>query len=1189
MAYRADIEIAVRGAQELKRLQNEISGTSKLVDHLNNYLENLGSGGVVRSINNLRDLVSDAAVAFNKAALGTDEANIAAKKYVTTTDALNAGLRERAALLKEVTEAERKAKLAAVGVKETTQYRGPIGPGAASPVGALMGQKSPVSENIQRNLQARQDENKLQQALLQLEQKSATILNAKVQSQEALVQGTKEVLALLDQQAKRQQFLAGKSGTAMQGPLAGPGAMGFPVALSLTAAEQKGLRTETQKQQILQRMAATRQQLVGLAANLQRLDQNSAVAIADATRAQEGLNAAKQRELQIAQQVAAIRNKESAASAAARQRLTDEAARRQLMQNAGFGMQGPALPPTLAAGARRSSGGGIGGRVGGAISGSIIGGAFPLLFGQGGGAAAGGAIGGLVGGLAGPGGSFAGSLLGTLLGDIASRGQAVKQLADDIGFSAQQTKQLSDAFKVANTDVEKFTGVIQNIRGVGLAIEDQAKAIQLVTRLTEAYGGSFEKTGNAITSTLDSGKVTQATLNQLTSQGINIQQALADKYNVSRTELLQMAKDGEISAQSLIDTLVEVANAGTTGATKVKNSYEETATAMTNAFANATTSINTSFTSTQNTVVSAFDRMVKAMSPALVELAKISGQIVSLGAYVVELGVKFATAFYSIPGTVQVVATALANMIPGLSAIYATLSAINNLRGGGKGGLATSLNLNAGMDGANWPAGIPRPGTPVQSFQVPSEFGPTGGAKAKGPKPPEDRTAQLQEDLDALMAIRDAEDKIRDALFAGREFLALSAEEDKARADIERDRVKAILSANYESEKTLINKVAQVRIDKLLLEIADKERAIRQNKFEEELQAAAAVKQSVASFVQIRKEQEFQAQYAKTYNRLITEGMLPAEAERIANYDKMIAQQLDLVTEQIKITDLAILKAEADGLSTNKLKEQLQIYKDQQAAIKGEASKGPGKGPTDVQRLQDAVTVLRGELNDLTDPINQVIAGAKAIGDAFQQAFTGLVTGAMTGQEALAAFFKSVGQHFLDMATKMIAKLIEIYILETVLGFISGAAGAASPSSSAARGTPGALAPNGAAYFGPAFAEGGFVTGPTRAIVGEGGEAEYVIPASKMRGAMSRYAAGARGASVIPGAGGGGGGPMGGGGGGAIDVRYTVERINSVDYVTADQFQRGMAQAAQQGAVQGEQRAMRSLKTSAATRRSVGI
>ncbi len=441
----------------------------------------------------------------------------------------------------------------------------------------------------------------------------------------------------------------------------------------------------------------------------------------------------------------------------------------QAVANAGFGIQGPqAAPirpgrgptspiggapniPGSPAAFRAGSGGRFAGRLGGAVSGSIIGGAFPLLFGQGGGAATGGAIGGLVGGLAGPGGSFAGSLLGTLLGDIASRGQAVKQLADDIGFSAQQTKQLSDAFKVANTDVEKFTAVIQNIRGLGLAIEDQAKAIQLVTRLTEAYGGSFEKTGNAITSALESGKVTQATLNQLTSQGINIQQALADKYKVSRAELLQMAKDGEISAQSLIDTLVEVANAGTTGATEIKSSYEETATAMRNAFANATTGINANFTSIQDTVVSAFDRMVKAMTPALVELAKISGQIVSLGAYITELGVKFASAFYSIPGTIQVVATALANMIPGLSTVYTTLSAIRNLRGdgGGKRGLATSLNLNAGMGGANWPAGIPRPGTAVQSFRVPSEFGPTGKQrKSKSDDEAKRRAEQLKKQLE---------------------------------------------------------------------------------------------------------------------------------------------------------------------------------------------------------------------------------------------------------------------------------------------------------------------------------------------------------------------------------------------------------------------------------------------------------
>jgi hypothetical protein len=52
-----------------------------------------------------------------------------------------------------------------------------------------------------------------------------------------------------------------------------------------------------------------------------------------------------------------------------------------------------------------------------------------------------------------------------------------------------------------------------------------------------------------------------------------------------------------------------------------------------------------------------------------------------------------------------------------------------------------------------------------------------------------------------------------------------------------------------------------------------------------------------------------------------------------------------------------------------------------------------------------------------------------------------------------------------------------------------------------------------------------------------------------------------------------------------IDVRYSVERINNVDYVTADQFQAGMQQAAQQG----EQRALAKLRNSPGTRRRVGL
>jgi tape measure domain-containing protein len=55
----------------------------------------------------------------------------------------------------------------------------------------------------------------------------------------------------------------------------------------------------------------------------------------------------------------------------------------------------------------------------------------------------------------------------------------------------------------------------------------------------------------------------------------------------------------------------------------------------------------------------------------------------------------------------------------------------------------------------------------------------------------------------------------------------------------------------------------------------------------------------------------------------------------------------------------------------------------------------------------------------------------------------------------------------------------------------------------------------------PALAAGGVIDHPTLAMVGEGGEREYVIPESKMAAASARYLTGARGAAVVPGGGGG--------------------------------------------------------------------
>lgn len=455
------------------------------------------------------------------------------------------------------------------------------------------------------------------------------------------------------------------------------------------------------------------------------------------------------------------------------------------MRNAGFGQQGPALPPR--AGAGRTTAGGGGGRLGGAVSGAIIGGAFPLLFGQGGGAATGGAVGGLVGGLAGPGGSFAGSLLGTLIGDIAEKGSRIKELAADIGFSAEQTQQLQQAFKLAGQDADKFTEAVQNIRGVGLAIEDQAKAIQLVSTLTEQYGGNITKTSNALTSALESGKVTQATLNQLTSQGINIQDALAAKYKTSRENILVMAKDGKISVQDLIDTLVVLGNAGTKSSDTLKTKLTAATDTILNEFKRVTPEVQAAFSQIEQAAKGAFGEILTTITPVIVALIQTSTEALKVAAAFASFG--------TIPSYIQNVTKAVLNLIPGINIIYNTLQLIRSAQG-----------KKPERQGPAVPARLQR--RPLESFAAPAQAIPSaGGARAKRDKAADDAQrlaallGQLREQIriekkslelqDAIAFARaDGNEKLVAFLQTQEKYYDLDQKQAKLQRDLNADRIK---------------------------------------------------------------------------------------------------------------------------------------------------------------------------------------------------------------------------------------------------------------------------------------------------------------------------------------------------------------------------------------------------------------
>jgi tape measure domain-containing protein len=773
--------------------------------------------------------------------------------------------------------------------------------------------------------------------------------------------------------------------------------------------------------------------------------------------------------------------------------------------DAGFGVQGPRAAnvkaprgPTSPIGGVRtgrtaSAGPGMGSRLGGAISGSIIGGSFPLLFGQGAGAAAGGAVGGLVGGLLGPGGSFAGSLLGTLLGDIASKGQKVKELATDIGFTAEQTKRLQAAFTLAGRESDKFIESVQNIRGLSLSLDDQADSIQLVSKLTEVYGGKIEKVTNAFTSALESGKVTQATLNQLTSQGIPIQDELAKKYGVSRDKLLQMAKDGKISVQELVDVLVDMGNKGVAETGKTESGFEK--------LKKSVDSLGSALADLGGSLVRIFEGPFNFILDGLARITSTAAESINIISDLLK---------FSDPTKIETTAAIQAGRMPrgGKQSVIDVigqdrLSQVEKAAGPGIFGLGT--NVPKVLELLKQQPEFKVTETKIGKIDTPSQLPPsgTGSSGRKGPKPPEDRTAQLMDEYRAVEQRLSAENEIRDFLFEGKEISAANTEYAKALAAIDKERLDALRGANYASEKQLINALATLKQQGAALENEDKLRELDAKRAEQELQMQEAVRSSVQTFKDMRTEQELQVQYGKTYSRLLTEGVLPAEATRLANFDKLIAGKLKENEIQTEITKNELAQVGLSGIKIKELEDRLKLLGLIKEAITGEAATGPGAGPTGRERLQGEADRVRGELNTLTDPINAITTAAAGIGDAFGTSFKGIISGSMTAKEALANFFTSVADMFLDMAAQIITKMITMAILNAVLGVLPG--GDPAKAGGDWIGAVGRLSPNAAGNaFGAngiiPFAKGGIVNSPTlfpfakgTGLMGEAGP-EAIMP-----------------------------------------------------------------------------------------------
>ena len=423
-------------------------------------------------------------------------------------------------------------------------------------------------------------------------------------------------------------------------------------------------------------------------------------------------------------------------------------------------------------------------------------------------------------------------------------------------------------------------------------------------------------------------------------------------------------------------------------------------------------------------------------------------------------------------------------------------------------------------------------------------------------------------ELEKLRSADKGSDKAaKDAERLAKRLAGLDAERNKLEQLLKLDQ--QINSAKLEDNN---RQVIVLENEARMLQFAEKEAVIRASKVPQE--------QKIAELKNLSLEKD----RALLENAFRLDSFDKEKADDFAVQLKQLDLQLEAATA---LTREAENQAKLELLLLNLRESNKTLTDDQLEQLMNktkELFKAQNKGP-----LQSFIDQSVKSLNDLEQHAVQVSQGiGNAIGNSLVSGLQNLVTGAESVKEVFANMLKAVADVLAQQAAQMIATYISIGVARLFAG-IGGAygSGAEKPLTSGMD-YSGAFASGG---FGISAAEGAYVAGPTKALVGEGGESEYIIPESKMRESMARYSRGARGSSVIPDSG--VSGTSGEGGGTAvaapIDVRYTVERINSIDYVTVDQFQRGMQQAAAQGASQGEQRALTTLRQNTSQRRRIGL
>jgi TP901 family phage tail tape measure protein len=297
----------------------------------------------------------------------------------------------------------------------------------------------------------------------------------------------------------------------------------------------------------------------------------------------------------------------------------------------------------------------------------------------------------------------------------------------------------------------------------------------------------------------------------------------------------------------------------------------------------------------------------------------------------------------------------------------------------------------------------------------------------------------------------------------------------------------------------------------------------------------------------------------------------------------------------------------------------------------------PAVFQTQGMKIEDQIGKLKEDLAEMTSIATLAGRSAEGIGNAFGNAFQELISGAASARQVLSNFFLDVAKNFAQMAAEIIAKQMQMVVLQTILkalGAVAGAAGGGADFAPSDTGPFGGAGLSTALSFDPSNlaprALGGSTATGRPYKVGENGpelfvpyQAGTIIPAeatealeainnASLRGLQVPFQAtaatasgkasqqgsssstsglsvpfqrGMEGLSVPFQRGGMDGSAAAGGGAGVIDVKFETVRIGELDFVTKDEAQRIGRESAKQGAALAQKR----ITNNPSTRRQAGL